>query len=141
MTDDLFAPEVIADPYGYFGHLRDTDPIHWNARSELWVITGYDDLVWLVRHPELFSSAVIGSDQRPPYHNGTHVDAPSHFGGRWSVDQIPADRLVRPGVCVAVTSQPDDYQISAADVKAWEAKNGPVPEGAIGDSPGGTRPQ
>ena len=74
-------------------------------------------------------------------HNGTHVDAPSHFGGRWSVDQIPADRLVRPGVCVAVTSQPDDYQISAADVKAWEAKNGPVPEGAIVDSPGGTRPQ
>ncbi len=64
-------------------------------------------------------------------HNGTHVDAPSHFGGRWSVDQIPADRLVRPGVCVAVTGKPDDYQITAADVKAWEAKNGPVPEGAI----------
>ncbi len=65
--EDLFAPEVIADPYRYFGHLRDTDPIHWNPRSELWVITGYDDLVWLVRHPELFSSAVIHSDQRPPY--------------------------------------------------------------------------
>ena len=64
---DLFAPEIIADPYRYFGQLRETDPIHWNARSELWVVTGYDDLFWLVRHPELFSSAVIGTDQRPPY--------------------------------------------------------------------------
>ena len=65
--DDLFAPEVIADPYGYFGHLRETDPLHWNARSELWIVTRYEDLVWLVRHHELFSSAVIKSDQRPPY--------------------------------------------------------------------------
>lgn len=65
--DDLFDPEVIADPYRYFGHLRETDPIHWNARSALWIITRYDDLVWLVRHHELFSSAVIRTDQRPPY--------------------------------------------------------------------------
>ncbi len=65
--DDLFAPEVIADPYRYFGHLRETDPIHWNARSSLWIITRYDDLVWLVRNNELFSSAVIATDQRPPF--------------------------------------------------------------------------
>ncbi|MBM4186283.1 MAG: cytochrome P450 [Gemmatimonadetes bacterium] len=65
--DDLFAPDVIADPYRYFGQLRETDPLHWNARSQLWIVTRYDDLIWLVRHHELFSSAVIGSDQRPPY--------------------------------------------------------------------------
>ncbi|MDX2061221.1 MAG: cytochrome P450 [Gemmatimonadales bacterium] len=64
---DLFAPAVIADPYEYFGRLRETDPIHWNERFQLWVITRYEDLVWLVRHHELFSSAVIGSDRRPPY--------------------------------------------------------------------------
>lgn len=66
-ADDLFAPDVIADPYAYFGRLRETDPIHWNARSELWVITRHKDLVWLVRHHELFSSAVIASDRRPPW--------------------------------------------------------------------------
>ncbi len=65
--DDLFAPDVIADPYPLLGHLRDTAPVHWNERYQLWVITRYDDLVWLVRHNELFSSAVIRSDQRPPY--------------------------------------------------------------------------
>jgi cytochrome P450 len=67
IPDDLFAPEVIADPYRYFGHLRETDPIHWNARSSLWIITRYDDLVWLLRNHELFSSAVIATDRRPPF--------------------------------------------------------------------------
>ena len=36
-------------------------------------------------------------------HYGTHLDAPAHFaGGRWTVDQIPAERLVRPLVVVDV---------------------------------------
>jgi cytochrome P450 len=65
--EDLFAPEVIADPYAYFGRLRETDPIHWNPRAEMWILTRHDDLVWLLRHHELFSSAVIKTDRRPPH--------------------------------------------------------------------------
>ncbi|MGE3617872.1 MAG: cytochrome P450, partial [Gemmatimonadales bacterium] len=65
--EDLFAPEVIADPYTYFGRLRETDPVHWNPVSSLWIITRHEDLTWLVRHHELFSSAVIRNDPRPPY--------------------------------------------------------------------------
>ncbi len=65
--EDLFAPDVIADPYAYFGRLRETDPVHWNARAEMWIVTRYEDLVWLLRHHELFSSAVIRNDQRPPH--------------------------------------------------------------------------
>jgi cytochrome P450 len=65
--EDLFAPEVIADPYAYFGRLREADPIHWNPRAEMWIVTRYEDLVWLVRHHELFSSAVIRNDRRPPH--------------------------------------------------------------------------
>ena len=57
--EDLFAPDVIADPYTYFGRLRETDPVHWNPRAEMWILTRYEDLVWLLRHHELFSSAVI----------------------------------------------------------------------------------
>ncbi len=65
--DDMFTPDVIADPYSYYGRLRDEDPVHWNDTYALWVITGYDDLVWLTRHHELFSSAVFKNDPRPPY--------------------------------------------------------------------------
>ena len=65
--DDLFAPDVIADPYGYFARLREDDPVHWNAKYQVWIITRYDDIVWLIRHPELFSSEVLKRDPRPPY--------------------------------------------------------------------------
>src|SRR5271169_6574052 len=67
VRDDMFTADVIADPYGYYGRLRDEDPVHWNKAYELWVVTGYDELVWLTRHHELFSSAVFKNDPRPPY--------------------------------------------------------------------------
>ena len=67
IQDDMFTPEVIADPYAYYGRLRDEDPIHWNETYDLWVVTRHDDLVWLTRHHELFSSAVFRNDPRPPY--------------------------------------------------------------------------
>ena len=67
VQDDMFTPDVIADPYAYYGRLRDQDPIHWNESYALWVVTRHDDLVWLTRHHELFSSAVFKNDPRPPY--------------------------------------------------------------------------
>jgi cytochrome P450 len=67
LLDDMFTPDVIADPYSYYGRLRDEDPVHWNKTYALWVVTRHDDLVWLTRHHELFSSAVFKNDPRPPY--------------------------------------------------------------------------
>ena len=64
--DDLFAPDAIRDPYGYFGALRESAPVHWNERYQLWVVTGYERLVWTARHPEYFSSEVALRDNRPP---------------------------------------------------------------------------
>jgi cytochrome P450 len=67
LQDNMFAPDVIANPYAYYGRLREEDPVHWNETYELWVVTRHDDLVWLTRHHELFSSAVFKNDPRPPY--------------------------------------------------------------------------
>lgn len=68
-------------------------------------------------------------------HGGTHLDAPIHFAeGRWTVDEIPLDRLVGPAVVIDVSgpaaSQPD-YQVSVADLAAWEQTHGTVPDEAI----------
>ena len=65
MSDDLFTREVTNDPDTYFGRLREEDPVHWNELYELWVITRHDDLVWLTRHHELFSSEALTMDPRP----------------------------------------------------------------------------
>ncbi len=67
LTDDLFSPEVVQDPYTYFARMREEDPVHWNAPYKLWVISKYKDLVWVTRRPELFSSEVFHRDPLPPY--------------------------------------------------------------------------
>ncbi len=67
ITDDLFSPFVVNDPYTYFSQLRDEDPVHWNEKYELWVVSRYADLVWVTRHPEFFSSEWWKRDPRAPY--------------------------------------------------------------------------
>jgi cytochrome P450 len=67
INEDLLGPEAIDDPYTYYGRLREEDPIHWNPLYETWVITRYDDVVWFLRHPELFSSEIFLRDDRLPF--------------------------------------------------------------------------
>jgi cytochrome P450 len=67
IRDDMFTSDVIADPYTYYGRLRDEDPVHWNDTYALWVVTRHDDVTWMTRHNELFSSAVFKNDPRPAY--------------------------------------------------------------------------
>jgi kynurenine formamidase len=59
-------------------------------------------------------------------HGGTHVDAPVHFAeGKWTLDQIPIERLIGSGIVVDVSSQARDdrdYQISVQDFLDWEAR-------------------
>jgi cytochrome P450 len=64
--------------------------VHWNERYQLWVITRHDDIVWMIRHHELFSSAVIRNDPRPPY----PPIEPSDLGLVGYVRQFRADQLV-----------------------------------------------
>ncbi|HZD31920.1 MAG TPA: cyclase family protein [Candidatus Angelobacter sp.] len=68
-------------------------------------------------------------------HYGTHLDAPAHFAaGMWTVEQIPAERLVRPMVVLNVrakTSAHPDYEISVADIADWEGQHGEIPSGAV----------
>jgi cytochrome P450 len=67
LTDDMLSAEVIADPYAYYARLREEAPVHWNDRYGVWLISRHDDVVWAARHHEVFSSAVLRNDKRPPY--------------------------------------------------------------------------
>ncbi|KAH9504636.1 hypothetical protein Btru_062482 [Bulinus truncatus] len=70
-----------------------------------------------------------------PEHIGTHMDAPSHFSNTgWRVHQIPADRLVGPGVVIDVrdkVTHNSDYRMTVFDVQSWESLHGIIPRGAI----------
>ncbi len=60
LNDDLMAPNVISDPHGYYRTLREAEPIHWNARWGGWVLTGYNEVVEVLRDSLNFSSDRMG---------------------------------------------------------------------------------
>ena len=68
-------------------------------------------------------------------HGGTHLDAPIHFAaGRWTADEVPLDRLVGGAVVVDVSeraAKDRDMLIGVADLTAFEARHGRIPDGAI----------
>jgi len=79
---------------------------------------------------EKISPSVPASEQFP-----TRIYAPAQLGrGQWTVDQIPAGRLIGPlvvlDVAASAKSNPD-YEISVQDIVRWEQANGPIPLGAI----------
>ncbi len=70
-----------------------------------------------------------------PEHSGTHLDAPVHFDpGGLTVDCIPAEKLLAPGVVVDVSSAVKtnvDYRVTAQDVESWTMAHGAIPSGAV----------
>jgi kynurenine formamidase len=72
---------------------------------------------------------------RSAEHGGTHLDAPNHFAaGQRSVDQVPLEQLIAPGVVIDITeaaAADRDYLVSREDFARWEAKHGPLPDGVI----------
>jgi kynurenine formamidase len=70
-----------------------------------------------------------------PEHGGTHLDAPIHFSDRGaSADRVPLERLIAPAVVIDVTERAaadPDYQLTPADVDAFERDHGAIPAGTI----------
>ncbi len=70
-----------------------------------------------------------------PEHGGTHLDAPIHFAeGKHFNHEIPLERLIGPAVVIDVTAQAQrdaDYRLTAADVIAFERRNGLIQPGTI----------
>jgi kynurenine formamidase len=68
-------------------------------------------------------------------HLGTHIDSPIHFSeGKATTDTLPLERLVGPAVLIDISracSADANYQLSPADLEAWEKINGRIPNGAI----------
>ncbi|MBC9734310.1 cytochrome P450 [Nocardioides marmotae] len=65
--DEILAPAAVADPYGFLDRLRETDPVHWNARYRSWVLTRHEDVGAAMSDPRFSSdriSPVIARERR-----------------------------------------------------------------------------
>lgn len=77
----------------------------------------------------------LAHEYRIPGQWGTHVDPPAHFAkGKRFLDEISLKEMICPLVVINVAEKAKknpDYQVTMADVKAWESKYGKVPAKAF----------
>ncbi|HEY3669615.1 MAG TPA: cytochrome P450 [Acidimicrobiia bacterium] len=79
-------------PNEQFAYLRQHDPVHWYEDGPFWVITKYEDIRFVSKHPELFPSseiAILGDIikiregmERPPRTSLMLLDPPDHLEHR-----------------------------------------------------------
>jgi cytochrome P450 len=70
---DPLSPAWRDDPYPCYRALRDHAPVVLSPSTNAWCVSRYDDVMYVLRNPELFSSRAMftflmnnGSDGRPP---------------------------------------------------------------------------
>jgi len=78
-TIDMIDPETHAgDPWDFYEELREKHPLHYDAKNKLWTVSRYDDIVWVAKQPELFSSTE-GNRPGLPYDGSfIHLDGKKH---------------------------------------------------------------
>jgi kynurenine formamidase len=110
-------------------HSFDKAALYWPSSPSAFVL---DTLSAGMTPDGYFYSAFAFST---PEHGGTHLDAPYHFSGTGNtVDRVPLTQLIAPAVVIDISARvraDRDYQLTVADLAAFEARHGRVPRGAI----------
>ena len=120
------APDFSAGTWVDLTHSFSSETIYWPTEAGFRL----DTLSWgLTDGGYFYSSFELSAAE----HGGTHLDAPVHFAmGGLAADEIPLNRLIGPAVVVDVSDVvTPDYLISVADLEAWEADHGTIPDGVI----------
>jgi cytochrome P450 len=80
MDYNPFDPNVRKDPYPYYAQLRRDSPVYRIEALGVYAISRYEDVVWALMHPELFSSAGFTNTQihDEPTKMMIFVDPPDH---------------------------------------------------------------
>jgi cytochrome P450 len=96
---------VDAVPHEWFALLREHDPVHWNPERDgrgFWALTRYEDIRFVHRHPDLFSSEIGGTslEDLEPEHiearkSMIDMDPPGHDELRAIVNRRFTPRAVK----------------------------------------------
>jgi cytochrome P450 len=88
--------ELFADPYPTYRRLRQQDPVPWVPAADRYLVTRYDDVVWLEKHPEIFSANEEGSLMtRIMGHTLLRKDGEAHRRERAAAEPALRPRMVK----------------------------------------------
>jgi len=66
---------------------------------------------------------------------GTQLDPPAHWNPNYpAIDELPPTYTIRPLVVIPIqdkVANDPGYQMSVDDIRAWEKRNGRIPEGSV----------
>lgn len=80
------------DPFPWYRHMRETDPIHFNEQLNSWGFFRYNDILYITSHPEIFSSRLNPAQDGSG--NLLRVDPPRHRTLRSLVSQAFTPRAI-----------------------------------------------
>jgi cytochrome P450 len=117
-----------ADPYPTYRALREHDPVHFSPRTACFCLSRYDDAVFVLRSPELFSSQAMQTMLNP-------VENGSRLQRLLAVAEFLATTWINPlrlqNTASLITSDPPRHDAMRAVVsrgftprriRAWEAR-------------------
>jgi len=124
---DFFDPAVTRDPYPAFAELRERAPLFWAERLGTYVITRYEDVMYALKNPALFSSTglciagqqldsfsqrdgpkvsnLVNSD--PPLHTKMRTRVLRAFSLKRVTELEPHVRELARGFVTQMTAQPE----------------------------------
>ncbi|WP_317987885.1 cytochrome P450 [Hyalangium gracile] len=137
---NLLAPEVRANPYPYYAELRRTAPVSQVDPGGFWAVTRFDDVVAVLKNPQLFSSEGMRRVTCPPWledapfaHAMIVHDPPVHGRLRALVSRAfgpTALSRMEPWVRVLAESLADRL-VAGQTVDLIEAFTRPLPSGVM----------
>ena len=132
-----YGPEYLASPYDFLAGLHQTQPpIFYNPSPfglGSWMLTGYDDVFFVLRHPEFFITGLIESFPRKPdnFFNliPIEIDPPDHRKYRAILDPMLSMRGVaslEPAIRKLANALIDEF-IDKGGCEFTEAFGRPLP--------------
>ena len=93
---DVLDPDLYqGDPYPVYAWLRENDPVHWDPKNELWVVSRFADVMQVSLHNEVFCS---GQGVRPKQDYDLSLiglDEPRHLQQRRLINRGFTPRAIR----------------------------------------------
>jgi len=113
---DWLSPEFLADPYPHYKHLRESDPVHFDATRGSWILTRYHDVARVLRDGEAFSAqqgiatSMLVTD--PPDHTRLRTLVSKAFTARTVQQLAPRIQEIVDGLLDAVADRGEMDAIS-----------------------------
>lgn len=92
--DSLDANMWARGPWEEFRWLRKNDPIHWDEKNQLFVISKYDDLVYISKNAQIFCSGEGTRPNMPTKLSIVDMDEPRHGQLRKLINKGFSPRMV-----------------------------------------------